>query len=898
MTLLARPWIASIAGPRTAPVLLALGCLLAGAISASAQGFGEIRTTDYGTEPTFGGSYFWRGFAFKVDQPTTVTHLIGGGRENYIAGRKEFRGALLNATVDPSGRALAGTVLREIRFTSNTVNQVVDIPDLALATNQWYFIAQGSVQGTVLHWYVQNLNAGDLVAASGRLTDWYPSAEDRCVRWLGGNHGAGELLGREFDFDPNKPALGFRYLSSALLPVVETLRDPLQGRLHDSKGSPTALYIQYGTVSNLLTGSKLNLAQTGAMAPPALDFFTTASDLLPNTRYYYRARAINDAGRSDGAIFSFITPAAPAAPTITSVTPGNTLLNVFVTTPGTINNYQYSIDNGATWITRSPASTNSPLVITGLVNGVTYTIRVRAIAQGVVGPPSASANGRPTGDQTISFPPIEDQRITNVVTLAASATSGLPVTFAVASGPATLSGGNQLSFTGTGVVNVVASQAGNASWSPAPSVTNTFKVDPVNMIPLLERATFRYGWYARLSFYLMRCSFFFETELQPSGGPLQVKGLWLETPLGDTIEIYHSTNQTVYGSNVFQQFISASGYGDDIPGDGDYTLFLEYADNTTTQTTFSFTIPGTTNPLPTPEQFPVIFSPEQGASLWSPIPFAWSEVTDSNVSQVSLQTTNVFVMLPDSETEIGPYDMPAGSHEVEVWFLHTYQGLSNDDGVPYEIGKGNSKVHTFTVLNDEEYTVIYFAGIGGTVTGTTPQTVPHGTDTDPVTAVPENGALFDRWSDGVTDNPRTDLNVTNDFTVTALFKSPAGVPLDWYERFGIFPGPGETWGDVDAGDLDMDGESNADEFGADTNPADGSDALRITNAVRLPEMTVQFRSSTNRLYQLKTTDDPILGIWYDVFGALPRPGVGGPDSLTDPFAPGVDQYYRVESIVP
>jgi hypothetical protein len=79
-------------------------------------------------------------------------------------------------------------------------------------------------------------------------------------------------------------------------------------------------------------------------------------------------------------------------------------------------------------------------------------------------------------DQTISFPAIGAQVTTNTVALAATASSGLAVTFAVESGPATISGGTTLTFTNAGTVNIVASQAGNGSWNPAPDVTNTFAV--------------------------------------------------------------------------------------------------------------------------------------------------------------------------------------------------------------------------------------------------------------------------------------------------------------------------------------------------------------------------------------------------------------------------------------
>ena len=44
-----------------------------------------------------------------------------------------------------------------------------------------------------------------------------------------------------------------------------------------------------------------------------------------------------------------------------------------------ITNYQYSIDNGGTWTSLSPASNVSPLRIAGLTNGTSYSIRIRAI---------------------------------------------------------------------------------------------------------------------------------------------------------------------------------------------------------------------------------------------------------------------------------------------------------------------------------------------------------------------------------------------------------------------------------------------------------------------------------------------------------------------------------------
>jgi uncharacterized protein (DUF1800 family)/sugar lactone lactonase YvrE len=80
--------------------------------------------------------------------------------------------------------------------------------------------------------------------------------------------------------------------------------------------------------------------------------------------------------------------------------------------------------------------------------------------------------------QTITFPTIPTQTY-GVAPLAlnATASSGLPVSYAVSSGPASLSG-NTLTITGAGSVTVQASQAGNTQYAPAPPFPQTFTVNP------------------------------------------------------------------------------------------------------------------------------------------------------------------------------------------------------------------------------------------------------------------------------------------------------------------------------------------------------------------------------------------------------------------------------------
>ena len=69
----------------------------------------------------------------------------------------------------------------------------------------------------------------------------------------------------------------------------------------------------------------------------------------------------------------------------------------------------------------------------------------------------------------------------------------------------------------------------------------------------------------------------------------------------------------------------------------------------------------------------------------------------------------------------------------------------------------------------DTFTLTYTAGANGSIVGTTPQTVDYNSSGTAVTAQPAVGYHFVKWSDDSTANPRTDLNVTADITVTASF---------------------------------------------------------------------------------------------------------------------------------
>ena len=94
---------------------------------------------------------------------------------------------------------------------------------------------------------------------------------------------------------------------------------------------------------------------------------------------------------------------------------------------------------------------------------------------------------------------------------------------------------------------------------------------------------------------------------------------------------------------------------------------------------------------------------------------------------------------------------------------------------------------TFEVLPADKVVLTYIAGPGGTITGTATQEINKGASGTAVTATPNAGYTFEKWSDGKTTATRTDTNVQVSATYTATFKSTNVVP-----KTGIFDDTGNT----------------------------------------------------------------------------------------------------------
>jgi hypothetical protein len=174
--------------------------------------------------------------------------------------------------------------------------------------------------------------------------------------------------------------------------------------------------------------------------------------------------------------------------------------------PGTLTSYT-NADNAA-WFTLGP-------VTGGLAAGATRvhtgTVSIAGLNAGAYYATntvsSAFASNSPVSvliqltlnqaTQAITFAAIPAQKITNTVRLSATASSGLPVAFSVASGPGVISGGTNLTFTDEGTVWVVASQTGNVNFAAAPSRTNSVVVTKLSATVTLTNLTQTYDGTAK-----------------------------------------------------------------------------------------------------------------------------------------------------------------------------------------------------------------------------------------------------------------------------------------------------------------------------------------------------------------------------------------------------------------
>lgn len=241
--------------------------------------------------------------------------------------------------------------------------------------------------------------------------------------------------------------------------------------------SPTITYGQtlpvYGyTISGFVNGDTQQTTVTGY---PSL----STSPAAPTAAGTYTISETQNTLSAANYLFS-ITPGTltinKAVLTVTAnnatITYGQALPAYTATMSGFVNGDTAAVVSGLPSFTTTPAvpSNAGTYPITPSLNTLTSGNYTFNLQPGILTISQSS--------QTINFtlPSTENYATTLSLPLTATASSQLPITYAVVSGPATISG-NTLTISGTGAVTVSADQGGNTNYSAATQVTQTVMVN-------------------------------------------------------------------------------------------------------------------------------------------------------------------------------------------------------------------------------------------------------------------------------------------------------------------------------------------------------------------------------------------------------------------------------------
>jgi hypothetical protein len=238
-------------------------------------------------------------------------------------------------------------------------------------------------------------------------------------------------------------------------------------------------------ISYTVTSSPGGISASGAASPIVVPGLTNG------TAYTFTITATNSVGTgAASAPSNAVTPAtAPGAPTIGTATGGNAQATVSFTPPASnggsaITTYTVTPNPGGAPLAKTGAA--SPIVVTGLTNGVAYTFTVTA-TNGVplTGPPSAASNsatptagtvpGAPTGAAASVAPGATQATVTFSVP---ASDGGSPITgYTVTSSPA---GGTDINAGSTSLSHTVTGLAFGTAYTFTVKATNSVGAGPAS----------------------------------------------------------------------------------------------------------------------------------------------------------------------------------------------------------------------------------------------------------------------------------------------------------------------------------------------------------------------------------------------------------------------------------
>ena len=256
----------------------------------------------------------------------------------------------------------------------------------------------------------------------------------------------------------------------------------LNGTVNDN-GAATTVTFDYGLTTGYGTSIAADTGASIAAGAGSSAVAKTMGGLSCNSTYHFRVSTQNSVGTTNGSDASFTTsPCVPGAPTIGTATAGDTQVSVSFSAPGSdggsaITGYTVTATPGGA----TGTGLSSPITVTGLANGTSYTFTVTATNAVGTGSASSASNGvTAKANQTITFADPGGQSFGTAPALSATATSGLTPTFSSSTpGVCTVTSVGALTFLSTGTCTVAADQAGDGTHEAALQVSRSFTVNAV-----------------------------------------------------------------------------------------------------------------------------------------------------------------------------------------------------------------------------------------------------------------------------------------------------------------------------------------------------------------------------------------------------------------------------------
>lgn len=435
--------------------------------------------------------------AFVVGEGTPVpsastraaiaSYVLGGGRIIVISGHGSSETAFLNnvfgySTVVSQGCLFNETVAGSLQAGAagtTFAGGPSTLRDLSCTT----------------HFTIASRPASAILMYANATTDlaWVKQSGAGIVVWLGWDYCCGtdsyqndwyRVLDSSLHVEVNQPpvAANSNITTNEDTAVADTLSAT------DPNGNTLTYTVVSGPSHGTLSGTAPNLTYTPAANYNGADSFTyKANDGTADSNVAtvsITVTPVNDppAANNDsysGSAGSIITLAAPGVLANDTDVDGDALTAVLVANAA----------HGTVTLNADGSFSYFPSANYSGLDSFTYQAKDAANALSNVATVSITINKL---NQTITFGALANRTYGDApFTLAATASSGLPVSFQIISGPATVSG-STLTLTGAGTITVRASQAGNAIYNAAPNVDQSFSVAKATPTLSATGGTFTY----------------------------------------------------------------------------------------------------------------------------------------------------------------------------------------------------------------------------------------------------------------------------------------------------------------------------------------------------------------------------------------------------------------------